>query len=201
MGSRLFKHLCLLVVFLGSTSAISEPLTHKQKTCLSCHSVDSRTAFRGPQLGGLPEDYIYQQLVHFKTGQRVGADEQNVMAAVSQSMSDAQMKNIAEWAADLETTVMFDPSSASDLPGFQVYETSCQACHSSFMGRLMTDSPKLDSLNLDYLISQLHRFRDGSDHFESPTKHQTKMVKTLKDLSDTDFANLKAFIKSAVPLR
>ena len=199
MESRLIKHFCLLFVLLSSTTVISEPLTHKQKSCLSCHSVDTRTAFRGPQIGGLPEAYIYKQLVDFKTGLRVGVDEQNVMAAVSQSMSEAQMRSIAEWAADLETTVMFDPSKASDLPGFQVYETTCQSCHSSFVGRLMTGSPKLENLSLDYLVSQLYQFRDGSRHFKSPTKHQTKMIKAVKDLSEADFANLNAFIKSAIP--
>ena len=199
MGSRFIKHFCLLLVLLGSSSVISEPLTHKQKSCLSCHTVDSRTAFRGPQIGGLPEAYIYQQLVDFKTGLRVGVDEQNVMAAVSQSMSEAQMKDIAAWAADLETTVMFDYRKASDLPGFQVYEATCQSCHSSFMGRLMTGSPKLESLSRDYLMSQLHLFRDGSRQFKSPTKHQTKMVKAVKELSEADFVDLNDFIKRAMP--
>ena len=199
MGSRLIKHFCLLFVLLSSTTVISEPLTLKQKSCLSCHTVNSRTAFRGPQIGGLPEAYIYQQLVDFKTGLRVGVDEQNVMAAVSQSMSEAQMKDIAEWAAGLETTAMFDHSKASDLPGFQVYETTCLDCHSSFMGRLITGSPNLESLSPDYLVRQLHLFRNGSRHFKSPTKHQTKMMKVVKDLSEVDFANLNAFIKSAMP--
>jgi cytochrome c553 len=75
--------------------------------CAACHSPTGAGIPKNyPRIAGQYADYTYAQLKAFKGGER-GADaggkdlNGRVMAAITQKMSDAQMKAVADYAAGL----------------------------------------------------------------------------------------------------
>jgi len=177
----------------------AEDMAKKQGICLSCHSVNAQTAFPGPQLGGLSTSYINEQLLNFKTGLRNGGAAAEVMQAAVQNLSEQQLLALSGWASDLEKEQLFDDSKAKSSAGYQVYEAMCLGCHSSFMGRLMTSSPRLDGLSPEYIVRQITLFKAGKRTVATPSKHQTKMMFVIDTLSDEELSSLNHFIEQSGP--
>jgi len=75
--------------------------------CASCHGADAKTSVMPsyPILAGQHEDYLLQALRSYKRGAtgstNVNARNNAVMTAMVQQLSDADMRNIAAWLAQL----------------------------------------------------------------------------------------------------
>ena len=195
------KHLSTyLFIFLGlvmSSLTFADEIASKHHICIACHTHNAKSIFPGPQLGGLPSDYIYQQLENFKLGLRGGDAETEMMKNVVLGLTERQAKGLSEWASELEVVPVFDIDKATDTVGFKVYEAKCQDCHNSFIGRFMTDSPRLDGLDSGYILKQIALFKSGSRTVAEPSKHQAKMISVIKSLTDEEFLSLTTFIKQA----
>lgn len=191
--TAIFFFFSLLVSFASH----SDEIARKHHICISCHTYKAQSVYPGPQLGGLSADYVYQQLESFKQGLRGQDAETEMMKNVVLGLTDKQAKGLSEWAADLEVVPVFDYNKAVELPGYQVYQAKCQDCHSSFIGRFMTDSPRLDGLDSGYLLKQMALFKSGSRAVIDPSKHQRKMMTVVKSLTDEEFLLLTEFFKRA----
>lgn len=197
MKKLFFTSLLVFFNLLFSTYSFADEVAIKHHVCIACHTHNVPSVYPGPQLGGLPADYIYQQLDNYKQGLRGQDAETEMMKSVVLGLTEKQAKGLSEWAADLEVVPLFDYNKAVDSPGYQIYQAKCQDCHSSFMGRFMTDSPRLDGLDSAYMLKQLALFKSGIRTVKEPTKHQTKMMTVVKSLTDEEFLSLTAFIKQA----
>jgi cytochrome c553 len=75
--------------------------------CVSCHGADGKTSVMPsyPILAGQHEDYLLHALRAYKRGATgsttVNARNNAVMTAMAQQLSDADMRNIAAWLAQL----------------------------------------------------------------------------------------------------
>jgi len=197
MRKHPFTYLFIFLSLVTSSFSFADEIASKHHICIACHTHNAKSVFPGPQLGGLPADYIYQQLDNFKHGLRGDDAETEMMKNIVLGLTDKQARGLSEWASDHEVQQVFDVNKASDTVGFKVYEEKCLDCHNSVIGRFMTDSPRLEGLNSGYILKQLALFKSGSRTVAEPSKHQTKMISVIKSLTDEEFLSLTTFIQQA----
>lgn len=197
MRKNFFMSLFMVFSVILSAFTFADEIAIKHHICISCHTHNAKSIFPGPQLGGLPADYIYQQLDNFKHDRRGNDAETEMMKNVVLGLTDKQARGLSEWTSDLEVVQVFDGNKAADSVGYKIYEAKCQDCHNSFIGRFMTDSPRLDGLDSAYMLKQLALFKSGSRTIAEPNKHQTKMLSVIKSLTDEEFLSLTRFITQA----
>jgi len=76
---------------------------YKSKTCWSCHGKDAKTPLMPayPKLAGQNADYAYNQMKDIKSGKRNNG-QTAAMKGVMGLVSDAEMREIANWLAGLK---------------------------------------------------------------------------------------------------
>ena len=76
---------------------------YKKKTCWSCHGKDANSPIMGmyPKLAGQSADYAYNQMKDIKSGARDNG-QSAAMKGVMGLVSDAEMREIADWLATLK---------------------------------------------------------------------------------------------------
>ena len=76
---------------------------YKSKTCWSCHGKDARSPIMPmyPKLAGQGADYAYNQMQDIKSGARSNG-QSAAMKGVMGLVSDAEMREIADWLATLK---------------------------------------------------------------------------------------------------
>ena len=76
---------------------------YKSKTCWSCHGKDAKTPLMPmyPKLAGQNADYAYNQMKDIKSGKRNNG-QSAAMKGVMGLVSDAEMREIANWLATLK---------------------------------------------------------------------------------------------------
>ena len=187
---------CFLILAINYAYA-DDSLNGIKNKCLSCHryQVDG-VVFRGPQLGGFSEGYILAQLYNFKEGRRgAGSSQPAAMADAVRDLTGQEFKNLAKWAASLDKEKIQGTLPPRMFSGAKLYADKCRGCHNSFMGRLMTGSPRLDYLSADYVARQLNFFDQGFRSIRNPTKHQNKMKAVVQGLSPEDFGLIIDYIR------
>ena len=86
----------LALVVLGASPALAAPQVDAQ-TCLSCHSVDGVAQIDHiPIIHGQSQTYLRNALHAYKSGQRSGGTA-DVMQAIAQQLSDAEIDRLAEF--------------------------------------------------------------------------------------------------------
>ena len=173
----------------------SEAGKTKSATCAACHGVDGNSSNAiWPSLAGQHASYLSKQINNFKSGERVDAAMQGMVAA----LSDADVEDIAAYFSSQPTKpVAFDASIIEQ--GEAIYrggitETSvaaCMSCHSpSGAGIEPAAYPSLKGQHPEYLVSQLQKFRDGSRANDAG-----KMMRNVaKRMSDQEIKAVSAYI-------
>lgn len=171
MNRRLVFALFALALFAfaaPSTAAEGDPAAGKQKSgaCAGCHG-PSGNASNGqwPNLAGQHEDYLYQQLMAFKSGDRQNA----IMAGQVANLSEQDMRDLAAYYAGLTMEIGAANEELVDL-GRQIYRAgddtrglpACAACHGpAGWGNAPASYPRIGGQNVEYLVIQLQAFAAG----------------------------------------
>lgn len=134
--------------------------------CAACHGVDGNSLIpMNPVLAGQHPEYLYKQLVNFKSGERANP----IMAAQVANLSDADMRNLAAYYAGQKPR----PGTASNAglinAGRKLYRggnsangvAACAGCHSPNGAGIPIQYPRLKGQHKDYTIAQLKAFRAG----------------------------------------
>lgn len=143
-----------------------------KQVCAACHSVDGNSALpANPKLAGQFEEYLYKQLVGFKSlGGKKAARENAVMAGMVANLSDADMRALAAHYAAQKLR----PAAAGDKElaalGQSVWRggiaakgvAACAGCHGPDGAGIPGLYPRLSGQYPQYLEAQLKLFRDGS---------------------------------------
>ena len=155
-----------LVAGVVATGALPLPAAddaapRKAEPCGACHGPAGNSAIPTvPSLAGQPAIYLHWQLVLFRDGRR--KDPQ--MTPLAAPLTDADMAELSAWYAAQKPVppprVPLTPPQAQ--AGRALAERHfCFACHgAAFEGREY--APRLSALHLDYLTSQLRRFKAGT---------------------------------------
>jgi cytochrome c553 len=95
----------LLAVACASQAAAQDIAAGKKKaaaTCAVCHGQDGLAKVPdAPNLAGNNAIYIARQLAAFKSGER----KHEQMSIIAESLSDADIANLAAWYAAIKVTV------------------------------------------------------------------------------------------------
>jgi cytochrome c553 len=141
--------------------AADEAGRRKAEPCGACHGPTGNSSIPTvPSLAGQPATYLHWQLILFRDGRR--KDPQ--MTPLAAPLSDADMTELAAWYAAQKPVVpprvpLTPPQAGA---GRALAERHfCFACHGAALeGREY--APRLSTLQLDYLLSQLRGFKAGT---------------------------------------
>lgn len=169
---KLMPHLLLAALAAtlvsGNAIAAGDAAAGKAKsaTCVACHGADGNSiAPNFPKIAGQHEAYIVKQLNEYKSGNRVNAVMQGMVATLNeQDILDlaayyaAQTPTIGQAAADkveLGETIYRAGNAASGV-------SACIACHGpTGNGNPMANFPSLQGQHAMYTAEQLRHFRSG----------------------------------------
>jgi cytochrome c553 len=133
----------------------------RAEPCGACHGPTGNSSIPTvPSLAGQPAIYLHWQLILYRDGRR--KDPQ--MTPLAAPLGDTEMADLAAWYAArkpaLPPRVPLTPSQAQT--GRALAEQHfCFACHGTALeGREY--APRLSALHIDYLTSQLRRFKAGT---------------------------------------
>ncbi len=167
----------------------------KTAACAGCHGADGNSAnVIWPSLAGQHASYLVKQMKDFKSGKRIEATMQAMVAALSES----DMEDIAAYfASQKPPAAAFDASMLA--PRANIYrggisETSvaaCMGCHSpTGKGNGPAAYPALNSQHAEYITIQLKKFKDGSRNNDVG-----KMMRNVANrMSDQEMKSVSAYV-------
>ncbi len=201
------KSIVITWFMLGSAVAagvdagkIPDTIAQRVAACVICHGKEGRAASDGyyPRIAGKPAGYLYNQLINFRDGKRTYP----VMTAMLENMSDAYLREIAQYFSEqhppypepqptqsnpLERergrVLVHDGDKAKGLP-------ACIACHSAKMTGTAPAIPGLIGLPRDYLLGQIGAWKIGTRHAAAPDC----MAKIVKKMSAADISAVTAWL-------
>ena len=157
--------LCLVLPALQTLPASAQDVSQQVAACIACHPVSNVPANSpNPIIWGQNLGYVYLQLRDFKRGTR--ASERDVaMHALTQTMTDPQMLEIAEYVAAQSWPKHQDRTTPPTDPLFLrgaklVAYGDCGGCHfNNWLG--YSANPRLRGQTPAYLTITIDEFRGG----------------------------------------
>ena len=140
--------------------------------CVACHGADGNSpAAINPILAGQIPDYIYKQLMNFKSQNGKPAERNNqVMAGMAAALTPEDMKSLAAHFAAQK----IKPSNAKNKElsalGRTIYRggiadkgvAACASCHGPAGAGIPAQYPRLGGQYAEYTEAQLNAFRSGT---------------------------------------
>lgn len=193
------------IVCCVSPSLAQPPASYQ--TCVACHGAggEGNPALHAPALAGQLPSYLERQLRQFRDGvrgthpdDRYGAQ----MRAMSLTLSDATMKELANYLGGLAPVVPDVPNTSPDpallRTGSDYYQARCGACHGGRAeGNEALDAPALALLDAAYTRRQFGYYQAGvrgSAEGDRPGRQMQLMANTVDDAAQLDA--ILAFIAS-----
>jgi cytochrome c553 len=165
------------------------------QVCAACHGVDGNSLLpANPSLAGQHADYLYKQLVEFKSGARVNA----IMTGMVANLSPDDMHNLAAYYSSQAARRTGATDKDAVEQGRKLYRggnasngtAACAGCHSPDGAGIPAQFPRLANQHPDYVIAQLKAFRAG----ERANDPNQMMRSTAAKLSDKDIAALAQYV-------
>ena len=161
--------------------------------CAACHGADANsTIATNPKLAQQHPEYLIKQLQDFKSGKRASP----IMQGFASQLSDADMKNIAYWAASQKPKPGFAKDKELVTSGERIYRggiadrqiAACTGCHGPNGAGVPSQYPRLSGQQADYLEAQLKAFRDGA------RKNSPQMAQVAAKLNDREIHAVADYI-------
>jgi len=169
--------------------------------CKACHGPTGNS--RNPQipkLAGQDSNYLYAQLLAFRSGSR----HSEVMSPIATSVPEANARDLATYFSAEARTPDPNPDEQLAARGRSIYFSGrdggmmsrCAACHSAdggMMGRGMmammraANAPNLNGQHAAYLTAQLDRFASGQ-------RQSSVMDRIAASLSEADRKAVAAYL-------
>jgi cytochrome c553 len=136
-------------------------------TCAACHGADGNSGVpANPKLAQQHPEYLMKQLNDFKAGKRVNP----IMQPLAAQLSDADVRNIAFWAASQKAKPGFAKDKELVQLGEKIYRggimdkqvPACAGCHSPNGAGIPAQFPRLAGQHADYTVTQLRNFHSGA---------------------------------------
>lgn len=205
---RLAALLALVCTSLPTHAApprFEDSMAQRTLACTACHGQQGRAASDGyyPRIAGKPAGYLYNQLLHFRHGQR----QYGLMTSLIDPLSESYLRDIAEHFAALDLPYPPpQPSTASAavlqrgaqlaLRGDGAQRLpACVACHGARLTGVVPDVPGLLGLPRDYVNAQIGAWRTGQRRTRAPD-----CMHTIANRLSPDDVNAVASWLAAQPL-
>ena len=171
--------------------------------CVACHGSggEGNPQLNAPAIAGQDAAYLERQLLNLRAGRRglhpsdtSGAQMRAIALSIT---SDAQVTQLAKYAASLSKTTSATPARGDLHNGNNLYQGKCSACHGvTAEGNPALKAPRLAGLDGTYLKRQFAHFRDGvrgTHPQDLQGRQMAMMAKTLP--GDRDLDDVIAFIQ------
>jgi cytochrome c553 len=191
----------VLLAMIGVAQAIAAPFGDAARgqatagVCAACHGADGNSPIPvNPSLAGQHPEYLYKQLLNYKSGERKNA----IMNGIAATLSEEQMRDLSAHFASQKAR----QGSASDLKlasaGQKLYRggnartgvAPCAGCHSPNGAGIPAQYPRLKGQHASYTIAQLQAFRAG----ERDNDAGTMMRSIASKLTDAEMAAVAEYI-------
>ncbi|MFC7517365.1 c-type cytochrome [Herbaspirillum sp. GCM10030257] len=186
----------------GPTVRQIDTTAERVAACAACHGKAGRATRDGffPRIAGKPAGYLYNQLVNFREGRR----QYPLMNAMVAHMSDAYLKEIAQYFADQQ--LPYPPAQPSAFSratlehgrGLVIHGDAsrnipaCIACHGKNLTGATSNIPSLVGLPRDYLNAQFGAWKSGARHAAIPDC----MAQISRALQPADIQAVSAWLAS-----
>ncbi|MES2999132.1 MAG: c-type cytochrome [Pseudomonadota bacterium] len=161
--------------------------------CAACHGADGNSGTpANPKLAQQHPEYLVKQLQEFKSAKRSNP----IMQPMAAQLSDADMKNIAFWAASQKAKAGFAKDKELVSMGERIFRggiadrqiAACAGCHSPNGAGIPAQYPRLAGQHADYTTAQLTAFRDGV------RKNSPQMAQVASKLNDREIRAVADYI-------
>jgi cytochrome c553 len=152
------------------------------ESCASCHGAKGISPNdTWPDLAGQNAAYLARILGAYKSG----AQSDVMMSPVAQSLSDADVQNLAAYYAGLSCQAPPRAPGAGAAAG-KLLAKNCAACHGETGMGANPAWPDIAGQKATYLVNTLKAFRAG-------LRKDPMMAGVVRGLSDADITNLAAY--------
>ncbi len=172
-----------------------------QKVCTACHGAngEGNPLIQSPAIGALPKWYVKEQIEKFRTGLRGGHPEDTLgilMRSISLNLTPEQIDEVAWFVEKLpEGKTQRHGDTASIDRGRYIFANECMECHRyNGRGEIVFHSAPLVTLDRDYLVRQLKKYRDGWRGTAGNDMYGQKMVNVSQRLNDQKIEDVVNFI-------
>lgn len=153
---------------------VPDSVAQRALACTACHGREGRATRDGyyPRIAGKPAEYLFQQLQHFRDGER-----QNIaMQRLVRHLSDDALRSLADYFAGLDLPYARTPATRTDPRGERLVREgdarrglpACAQCHGTALTGTLPAIPGLLGLPSDYLIAQIGNWQTGQRHARAP---------------------------------
>lgn len=151
-------------------------------SCASCHGANGISPNdTWPNLAGQNAAYLARILGAYKSGDQTDV----MMSPVAQTLSDADVRNLAAYYARLSCQAAPRAAAAGTTAG-GLLAKNCAGCHGDTGVAANPAWPNLAGQKANYLANTLKAFRAG-------LRKDPMMAGVVRGLSDADIANLAAY--------
>ena len=152
-------------------------------SCASCHGADGISPNdTWPNLAGQHAAYLVGILAAYKSG----AQTDVMMSPIAQTLSDAEIQNLATYYAGLRCQTAPRKPRPGDAAAGKALAQNCAACHGETGIAGNPAWPNIAGQSGGYLVNVRKAFRTG-------LRKDPMMAGVVRGLSDTDIANLAAY--------
>jgi cytochrome c553 len=157
--SLIGKLLAAFVATLFSAELVSAAsIETKAQLCASCHGEHGLPSDPTvPIIWGQQATYIQKELNAYRNGDR----ESQIMSSIAESLSDAEMSQIAAYFGHAKWPVRSDAPPSAPAPGAIA---TCQACHNANLAGGMGPAgvaPRLAGQFSPYLLDTMNAYANG----------------------------------------
>ena len=182
--------------------AVADTMAQRVQACTACHGAQGQAGPDGyyPRIAGKPAGYLYNQLMHFRHGNR----NYRLMTHMVEPLSPAYLHDMATHFANLSlpypppAPVTASPQALARgeqlaLHGDKALRLpACAACHGKAFTGVLPFTPGLAGLPRDYLNSQLGAWQSGARHAAAPDC----MADIARRLGPADVAAVSTWLAS-----
>lgn len=174
------------------------PAVTAVQVCSNCHGVTGNPVSPNfPRLAAQQPDYMVAQLEQFRNHHRADPAGFEYMWGLSSHLTDAKIKGLAEYFSKQEALPGPGGDAALMAAGKAIYNKGvpekdsppCVVCHGPKAEGLAT-FPRLAYQQADYIVKQLHVFR------ETEGRPDTPMKEVSHGLNDQQIQAVAAFLQA-----
>ena len=167
---------CLGLFTLPASAGPTEDLA---RTCNGCHGLNGVSVGPNmPSIGGLPEAYLKNILLQWKSGERYAA----TMDRHVKGYSDEELAKLATYFSKLPWVPVVQKADAKVIAQGKAATERCETCHGATGGQPDdAETPKLNGQWAQYLEMELLKYR--TDAVKMPHK---KMRNNAKKMEEAD---------------
>ena len=153
----------LVALFAGGVVFSGSALAHEpsqaamlSNTCNGCHGTDGHSAGPNmPNLGGVPSNYIVEQMKNFKSGER----KSSIMGRLAKAYSDDEIAAMASFFSTQKYKAAEQPTDAAKVArGKEIHKDRCEKCHEEG-GKVAADEGILAGQWKEYMEITFKEFR------------------------------------------